>query len=140
MCSQNTDDMVQAMGKGNDSVSQYHDNFIYIKAFQLLVSKCMHLTIRRRLHKFDLHSRLPGKTPLLLKIKARLQFANEHIGRKNTFWSNVLCTNESNIELFGHGNSKHVWPTFQETIVIPTVMEILWFQVALLHQGLDSLH
>lgn len=84
---------------------------------------------------------MPGKKPLLLKIKARLQFANEHIGRKKkTFWSNVLCTDESKIELFGHGNSKHVWPTFQEKIVIPTVMEILWFSVALLPQGLDGLH
>lgn len=81
---------------------------------------------------------LPGKKPLLLNIKPKLQFANEHIVIKKTFWSNVLCKDESNIYLFGHSNSKHVCLTFQEKILTPTMMEILWFYVALLPQGLTT--
>ncbi|XP_047009608.1 centrin-3 isoform X3 [Ictalurus punctatus] len=66
-------------------------------------------TIRKRLYKFDLHGRCVRKKPLLSKknIRARVQFANEHIGKDQAFWNNALWTDESKIELLGNINSRH---------------------------------
>lgn len=84
-------------------------------------------TIRKRLHKFNLHGRRARRKPLLSKrnIKARLTFARENVDKDQDFWNNVLWTDESKIELFGHQSRGHVWrkpnTAFQEKNLIPTV-------------------
>uniref|UniRef100_A0A3Q3J790 Tc1-like transposase DDE domain-containing protein n=1 Tax=Monopterus albus TaxID=43700 RepID=A0A3Q3J790_MONAL len=84
-------------------------------------------TIRKRLHKFNLHGRRARRKPLLSKrnIKARLTFARENVDKDQDFWNNVLWTDESKIELFGHQSRGHVWRkpniAFQEKNLIPTV-------------------
>ena len=84
-------------------------------------------TIRKRLHKFNLHGRCVRRKPLLSKrnTKARLKFARGSVDKEQDFWNNVLWTDESKIELFGHQNRGHVWRTpntaFQEKNFIPTV-------------------
>lgn len=84
-------------------------------------------TIRKRLHKFDFHGRCARRKPLLSKrnIKARLKFARANVDKDHDFWNNVLWTDESKIELFGHQNRRHVWrkpnTAFQEKNLIPTV-------------------
>ena len=47
------------------------------------------------------------KKPTLLKsvhLKARIAFAKRHIDKDCLFWSRVLWTDETKIELFGHNN------------------------------------
>lgn len=84
-------------------------------------------TIRKRLHKFDLHGRCARRKPLLSRknIRARLKFANEHLGKDQHFWNNVLWTDESKVELFGHSTRRHVWrkpkTAFDHKNLIPTV-------------------
>lgn len=84
-------------------------------------------TIRKRLHKFNLHGRCARRKPLLSKknMKARLKFARVNVDKDQDFWNNVLWTDESKIELFGHQNRGHVWrkpnTAFQEKNLIPTV-------------------
>uniref|UniRef100_A0A3Q3JS38 Transposase n=1 Tax=Monopterus albus TaxID=43700 RepID=A0A3Q3JS38_MONAL len=84
-------------------------------------------TIRKRLHKFNLHGRRARRKPLLSKrnIKARLTFARENVDKDQDFWNNVRWTDESKIELFGHQSRGHVWhkpnTAFQEKNLIPTV-------------------
>ena len=84
-------------------------------------------TIRKRRHKFGFHGRCARSKPLLSKknIKARLKFARENIDKDQVFWNNVLWTDESKVELFGHQNRRHVWrkqnTAFQGKNLIPTV-------------------
>lgn len=67
------------------------------------------------------------RKPLLSKrnIKARLKFARANVDKDHDFWNNVLWTDESKTELFGHQNSRHVWrkpnTAFQEKTLISTV-------------------
>uniref|UniRef100_A0A9J8B3Q1 Transposase n=1 Tax=Cyprinus carpio carpio TaxID=630221 RepID=A0A9J8B3Q1_CYPCA len=84
-------------------------------------------TVRKRLQKYNFHGRCARRKPLLSKknIKARLKFARENVDKDQDFWNNVLWTDESKIELFGHRNRGHVWcksnTAFQERNLIPTV-------------------
>lgn len=84
-------------------------------------------TIRKRLNKFALHGRCARRKPLLSKknIRARLKFAREHLEKDQNFWNNVLWTDESKVELFGHSKSRHVWrktkTAFENKNLIPTV-------------------
>lgn len=41
-------------------------------------------------------------------IKARLKLARENVDKDHDFWNNVLWTDESKTELFGHHNRGHV--------------------------------
>uniref|UniRef100_A0AAZ3P9F7 Transposase n=1 Tax=Oncorhynchus tshawytscha TaxID=74940 RepID=A0AAZ3P9F7_ONCTS len=41
--------------------------------------------------------------------KARLQFATAHGDKDHTFWRNVLWSDETKIELFGHDDHRYVW-------------------------------
>ena len=43
--------------------------------------------------------------------KARLQFATAHGNKDHTFWRNVLWSDETRIELFGHNDHCYVWRT-----------------------------
>ncbi|CDQ96990.1 unnamed protein product [Oncorhynchus mykiss] len=45
---------------------------------------------------------------LLIK-KARLRFATAHGDKDRTFWRNILWSDETKIELFGHNDHRYVW-------------------------------
>ncbi|CDQ97894.1 unnamed protein product, partial [Oncorhynchus mykiss] len=51
------------------------------------------------------------KKPLLQNChkKARLRFATAHGDKDRTFWRNVLWSDETKIELFGHNDHRYVW-------------------------------
>uniref|UniRef100_A0AAZ3RMC9 Tc1-like transposase DDE domain-containing protein n=1 Tax=Oncorhynchus tshawytscha TaxID=74940 RepID=A0AAZ3RMC9_ONCTS len=57
--------------------------------------------------------------------KARLRFATPHGDKDYTFWRNVLWSDETKIELFGHNDHHYVWRKKGEAckpkITIPTV-------------------
>ena len=67
-------------------------------------------TVKRVLNRHNLKGRLARKKPLLKNHhnKARLRFANAHGDRDRTFWRNVLCSDETKIELFGHNDHCYV--------------------------------
>lgn len=84
-------------------------------------------TIRRFLSESGLHGRRPRRTPLLKEKhkKARLEFAKMHIDKPQSFWENVLWTDESKLELFGKSHQLYVHrrknEAFKEKNTIPTV-------------------
>lgn len=84
-------------------------------------------TISNELHRQELKSRTPRKTPLLMKRHrdARLKFVKEHKDKEYSFWEKVLWTDESKIELFGHNYRHKVWRKDGEAYLpkntVPTV-------------------
>ncbi len=68
-------------------------------------------TIRRTLNQAGLHGRRPKKTLLLKKrhTKERLIFAKEYLNKPQSFWENVLWTDETKIELFGNLHQQFVY-------------------------------
>ena len=46
--------------------------------------------------------------------KARLWFATTHGDKNHTFWRNVLWSDETKIELFGHNDHRYVWRKKEE--------------------------
>ena len=67
------------------------------------------------------------KNPLLksVHLKARIAFAKRHIDKDCLFWSRVLWTDETEIELFGHNNVSHVYRESSKAFLpknnVPTV-------------------
>lgn len=84
-------------------------------------------TIRNNLHKNGLKARRPRKTPLLRKpnLKKRLHYAKNNIDKEASFWTDILWSDETKIELFGHNDVKHVWresgEAFNPKNTVPTV-------------------
>lgn len=84
-------------------------------------------TLQRVLHKAGLHGCRPRKTPLLQPrhVKTRLAFAKAHLDKDNTFWENVLWSDETKLELFGHRDVAFVWrkkgEAFSPKNTVPTV-------------------
>jgi len=84
-------------------------------------------TISRNLNSKGLHSRSPRKTPLLKKshVNARLKFVEKYQDMSPMFWKNVLWSDETKIELFGHNTSTRVWrkvgEEYKSNNTIPTV-------------------
>lgn len=84
-------------------------------------------TIRRELNSEGFFGRRPRKTPLLSKknIKSRQIFAHTHLLKKKDYWTNVLWSDETKIELFGHNKTSTVWRKKNEAYnpknTIPTV-------------------
>ena len=68
-------------------------------------------TAKRVLYQHNLKGLLARKKPLLQNRhkKARLRFANAHGDKDRTFWRNVLWSDETKIELFGHNDHHYVW-------------------------------
>ena len=58
-------------------------------------------------------------------LPSEREFATEHLDKDQDFWNNVLWTDESKFELFGHSNRRHVWhklnTTSEHKKLIPTV-------------------
>lgn len=84
-------------------------------------------TVRRALYRNGLHGRTPRRTPLhkTRHLKARLNFAKENLERSSAFWSNVLWSDETKIELFGHNDQRFIWrekgEAYNPKNTIPTV-------------------
>ena len=84
-------------------------------------------TIRRSLNAMEFHGRIPRKKPLLnAKHKAnRLSFAKTYKNKENNFWSKVLWSDETKINLFGSDGIKRVWrragEAYNENCTKPTV-------------------
>ena len=80
-------------------------------------------TVKRVLHRHNLKGHLARKKPLLQNRhkKARLWFATAHGDKDRTFWRNVLWSDETKIELFGHNDHRYVWRLASPKNTIPTV-------------------
>ena len=68
-------------------------------------------TISNELHRNELKSRSPRKTPLLTKRHrvVRLKSASDQMTKQESFWESVLWSDETKIELFGRNSRNHVW-------------------------------
>lgn len=84
-------------------------------------------TIRRTLNHAELYGRRPRKKPLLKKRhkKERLIFAKEYRDKPQSFWDNVLWTDETKIEFFGNAKQQFVYrrrnEAYKEKNTLPTV-------------------
>ena len=84
-------------------------------------------TIEQVLHRGGLHARRPRNTPLLRKrhLKARLAFARGHMKEDPSFWSTILWSDETKLELFGHMDAEYVWrkkgEAYKPKNTVPTV-------------------
>ncbi|CAJ0954523.1 unnamed protein product [Ranitomeya imitator] len=84
-------------------------------------------TISNVLHRNGLRSRRARKVPLLSKrhVKARLQFAHDHLEDSETDWFKVLWSDETKIEIFGANHTRDVWrldgTAYDPKNTIPTV-------------------
>ena len=84
-------------------------------------------TVKRVQYRHNPEGRPARKKPLLQNRhkKARLRFAVAHGDKDHTFWRNVLWSDETKIELFGHNDHCYVWRKKEEACklknTIPTV-------------------
>ena len=84
-------------------------------------------TVRRVLYRHNLKGCTASEKPLLQNRhkKARLRFANAHGDKDRTFGKNVLWSDETKIELFGHNDNCYVWrkkgAACKPKNIIPTV-------------------
>lgn len=72
---------------------------------------CGLTTIRNRLHEGGFWGRIARRKPCLTKknMKARLQFAMDHLDKPEDFWNKVIWSDESKFELFGSKRRQTVW-------------------------------
>uniref|UniRef100_A0A674C7G8 Paired domain-containing protein n=1 Tax=Salmo trutta TaxID=8032 RepID=A0A674C7G8_SALTR len=68
-------------------------------------------TVKRVLYRHNLKGRSARKKPPLQNRhkKARQRFATAHGDKDHTFWRNVLWSDETKLELFGHNDHCYVW-------------------------------
>lgn len=68
-------------------------------------------TIRRVLKKTGYNSRTAVRKPFISKVnqKKRLDFALKYVDYPETFWNNVIFTDESKYNLFGNDGKQRVW-------------------------------
>ena len=66
-------------------------------------------TVKQVLYQHNLKDRSARKKPLLQNRhkKDRLEFATAHGDKYRTFWRNVLWSDETKIELFGHNDHRY---------------------------------
>ena len=78
-------------------------------------------TIRRTLNQTGLYGRRPRKTPLLRKRHKK----DLYLDKPQSFWENVLWTDETKIELFGNAHQQFVYrrrnEAYKEKNTLPTV-------------------
>ena len=84
-------------------------------------------TVKEVLYRYNLKGSSARKKPLVQNRhkKARQRFATAHSNKNRTFWSIVLWSDGTNIELFGHNDHCYVWRKKGEACklknTIPTV-------------------
>lgn len=58
-------------------------------------------------------------------LKSRLEFAKTNLQKHDDYYKQILCSDESKIELYGHNDATHVWrkdgTVFNQKNTIPTV-------------------
>ena len=66
---------------------------------------------RRILRNNDFHGRVARKKPFISKINQakRLKFAKEYVSKDNTFWEQVIFSDESKFNIFGSDGPRYVW-------------------------------
>ncbi len=82
-------------------------------------------TIRCHLNEKGRYVRRPRRTPLLTRRnkKARLEFAKTYVTKQQSFWENILWTDETKFELFGKGHCtvyRKRNEAFKEKNTVPT--------------------
>ena len=98
-----------------------------VKMLEETGTKVSRSTVKRVLYRHKLKGRSGRKKPLLQNRheKAKLWFATAHGGKNHTFWRNVLLSDETKIELFGHNDHRYVWRKKRDSCkpknTIPTV-------------------
>lgn len=98
-----------------------------IQTLEQTGTKVSRSTIERVLHRGGLHGRKPRKTPLLRKkhLVARLAFCRGHLKQDPSFWSTILWSDETKLELFGHMDTQYVWrkkgEAYRPKNTVPTV-------------------
>ena len=84
-------------------------------------------TVKWVLYRYNLTG-TTRKKPLLQNChkKARLRFATAHGDKDRTFWRNIVWSDETKIERFGHNDHRYVWrgkgAACKTNITIPTEM------------------
>uniref|UniRef100_A0A673WX14 Phosphatidylinositol 4-phosphate 5-kinase type-1 gamma-like n=1 Tax=Salmo trutta TaxID=8032 RepID=A0A673WX14_SALTR len=82
-----------------------------VKMLEQTGTKVSVSTVKRVLYQHNLKGRSARKKPMLQNHhkKNRLRFATAHGDKDRTFWRNVLWSDETKIELFGHDDHSYVW-------------------------------
>lgn len=86
---------------------------------ELSISVCDE-TIRNVLRKNGYHGRVPRRKPLISernRIK-RIQFARDHKNKDNSFWDQVMFTDESKYNIFGCDGKGKIWRKSNEEMKI----------------------
>ena len=84
-------------------------------------------TIRRALHRANLHGRRPRRKPLLKPRHktARLEFARKYIEKSSSFWDTILWSDETKKKNFRFRWSATFWrragDEYADKYVVPTV-------------------
>ena len=98
-----------------------------VKILEETGTKVSTSTVKRVLYRHNLKGPSARKKPLLQNRnkKARLRFAIANGDKYCTFWRNVLWSDETKMELFGHNDHRYVWRKNGEACklknTIPTV-------------------
>ena len=74
------------------------------------------------------------RKPLLSKknMAAQLLFAKLHLNKPQDFWNNVLWTDQTKVEMFGHNAQQHVWRNQTQHISTNNlVLESVLFRIVL---------
>jgi hypothetical protein len=82
-----------------------------VKMLEKTGTKVSISTVKRVLYRHNLKGHSARKKPQLQNRnkKARLRFATAHGDKERTFWRNVLWSDETKTELFGHNDHRYVW-------------------------------
>ena len=86
-------------------------------------------TVRHGLNEKGRYGRRPRRTPLLTQRhkKTRLEYAKTYVTKPQSFWENVLWTDETKVELSGKGHHGTIYrkrnEAFKEKNTVPTVKQ-----------------
>ena len=85
--------------------------FLNVKMLEETGTKVSISSVKRVLYRYNLKGRSARKKPLPQNRheKDRLWFATAHGDKDRTFWRNVLWSDETKMELFGHNDHHYVW-------------------------------